>query len=155
MVDAVGGIDLDATRHMDGAQALAYVRDRSGAATGDRALRQQSALRAMLEKAASGDTLSDPIRLYDFLDAATQAVGVDDALSNGGMRALALKLSDLRPADVLFVRVPVASVGQDRGGAVIRLDPARSGELWTAVRSETARAFLQQNSRDALGPLTR
>ena len=100
--------------HMDGAQALGYVRDRTGFATGDRARRQQNALRAILEKAASSDTLIDPVRLYDFLDAASHAVGVDDTLSNGGMRALALKLSDLRPADVLFLRAPVAAVGQRR-----------------------------------------
>ena len=149
MVDAVGGIDVDVARrrsavsrrgmnHMDGAQALGYVRDRTGIATGDRARRQQNALRAILEKAASSDILIDPVRLYDFLDAASHAVGVDDTLSNGGMRALALKLSDLRPADVLFLRAPVAALGRDGGGIVVQLDSARAPQLWTAVQQGTA-----------------
>ena len=144
MVDAVGGIDVDIAtprrsgfarglNHMDGELALVYVRDRTGVATGERARRQQNALRAILDKAASSDTLTDPVQLYDFLDAASHSVGVDDTLSNGGMRALALKLSDLRPADVLFLRAPVASLGRDGAGMVVQLDPARAPELWTAV----------------------
>ena len=165
MVDAVGGIDVDVAtpisgfgrgmNHMDGVQALGYVRDRTGIATGDRARRQQNALRAILEKAAASDILVDPVRLYDFLDAASHAVGVDDTLSNGGMRALALKLTDLRPADVLFLRAPVAALGRDGGGLVVQLDSVRSPQLWTAVQQGTAATFVEQNARDALGPVTR
>ena len=82
-------------------------------------------------------------------------MGVDDTLSNGGMRALALKLSDLSPDDVLFLRAPVVAVGRDGGGPVMRLDLARAPELWNAVRQGTAGAYVQQNARDALGPVTR
>ena len=85
MVDAVGGIDVDVptpvggfgrgVNHMDGAQALATSATATGFATGDRARRQQTALRAILEKAASSDTLTDPVQLYDFLDAASRLGG--------------------------------------------------------------------------------
>jgi len=165
MVDAVGGIDVDATTvpgsdgrgrsHLDGAQALVYVRDRSGLANGDRARRQQNALRAILEKAVSSDTLSDPVRLYDFLDAASHSMGVDDTISNGGMRAIALSLSDLRPDGVLFLRTPVAALGRDAAGIVAQLDAVRTPELWKAVEQGTAGTYVQQNGRDALGSLTR
>jgi LCP family protein required for cell wall assembly len=165
MVEAVGGIEIDVptpvagfTRgvtHMDGGQALSYVRDRTGVATGDRARRQQNALRAILEKAAKSDIFVDPVRLYDFLDAASHAVGVDDTLSNGGMRALALKLSDLPPAEILFLRAPVAGIGHDAAGLVVNLDRGRSAELWMAVQQGGAAAYAQQNARDALGPVTR
>lgn len=165
VVDAVGGIDLDVpTRvagfnrgmnHMDGGQALVYVRDRSGSATGDRARRQQNALRAILEKASKSDMFVDPVRLYDFLDAVSRAIGVDDTLSNGGMRALALKCRDLPPSDVLFLRAPVGSLGNDEEGLVMQLDPGRSSQLWTAVQQGAVPGFLQQNARDALGPVTR
>ena len=164
MVDVVGGIDVDpgptagpgpSRIHMDGARALAYVRDPSGIARGERARRQQNALRAIFEKAAAGDTLSDPVRLYDFLDAASHAMGVDDTLSNGGMRAVALKLSGLRPADVQFLRAPIGGLRQGSGGLVMQLDPVRAPELWTALRQGTVAAYLQQNGRDALGAVTR
>jgi LCP family protein required for cell wall assembly len=165
MVDALGGIDVDVAapvaglprgpNHLDGTRALLYVRDRSGFENGDRAWRQQNALRAMLEKATASNTLGDPVRLYDFLDAASHSVGVDDTLSNGGMRALALKLGEIRPPDVLFVRVPVAGLGFDGAGPVVQLDAVRAAQLWTAVQRERAGAFVRDNGHDALGPVTR
>lgn len=160
MVDAIGGIDVGVAgppggvAHLNGVQALGYVRDASGFANGDRARRQQNALRGILVKAASGDTLSDPVQLYDFLDAASRSVGVDDTLSNGGMRALAIKLSELRPADILFIRAPVAGLTRDGGGVVMRLDATRGPEFWTAVREGGAGTYVQQNTRDALGLVT-
>ena len=165
MVDTLGGIDVDVTapvgafprgvNHLNGAQALVYVRDRTGFERGDRARRQQNALRGILEKAVSSDTLSDPVRLYDFLDSASHSVGVDDTLSNGGMRALALKLNELRPADVLFLRVPVAGLSRDAAGIVIQLDAARARQLWTAVQQGTSSSYVEQNANDALGLVTR
>ena len=165
MVDAVGGIDVDVTApaagfragsaHMNGAQALAYVRDPTGYLRGDRARRQQGALRAILTKAASSGTLTDPVQLYDFLDAASRSVGVDDTLSNGGMRALGLKLSELGPGDVLFVRAPVAGIEQQGGRPSVRLDSARARELWAAVRDGAVPGYVQRNATDALGPVTR
>jgi LCP family protein required for cell wall assembly len=166
MVDAVGGIDVDIApplvpgfrpgpNHLDGNLALVYVRDRTGVVTGERARRQQNALRGILDKAGSSDTLTDPVQLYDFLDAASHAVGVDETLSNGGMRALALRLSSLRPSDVLFVRAPVAGLGRDGAGMVVQLDSAQAAALWMAVGQGTAKDFVQHNARDALGPVTR
>lgn len=165
MVDAVGGIDVDLSSppsglgrgpsHLDGEQALLYVRDRSGVERGDRARRQQSALRAILTRAASNGTLADPVQLYDFLDAASRSVGVDDTLSNGGLRALGLKLSELGPGDVTFVRAPVAAVGQQGGQLVVRLDAARAQQLWTAVRDGAVSGYVQAHATDALGSVTK
>ena len=165
MVDAIGGIDVDMSSppsglgrgptHLDGAQALLYVRDRTGYQHGDRARRQQNALRAILGRAASSGTLTDPVRLYDFLDAASRAVGIDDTLSNGGLRALGLKLSELSPEDVTFVRAPVASTGQQGSQFAVHLDDARAHELWTAVRDGTVSGYVQRHSTDALGSVTR
>jgi LCP family protein required for cell wall assembly len=165
MVDAVGGIDVDLTsppsslgrgpRHLDGAQALLYVRDSTGQQNGDRARRQQNALRAMLTKAASSGTLTDPVQLYDFLDAASRSMGVDDTLSNGGIRALGLKLSALGPEDVTFVRAPVAGTGQQGGQLVVRLDTARSDGLWAAIRDGAVADYVARNATDAIGPITR
>ncbi|MDT7581570.1 MAG: hypothetical protein QOK35_2834 [Pseudonocardiales bacterium] len=165
MVDAVGGIDVDlgsppsslghGPSHLDGAQALSYVRDHSGYERGDRARRQQNALRAILAKASSNGTLADPVQLYDFLDAASRSVGVDDTLSNGGLRALGLKLSELGPGDVAFVRVPVAAVAHQGGQFVVRQDSARAQQLWTAVRDNAVSGYVQANGTDALGPVTK
>jgi len=165
MVDAVGGIDIDLSSppsalghgmtHLDGAHALLYVRERSAVPNGDRARRQQNALHAILTTAASRGTLSDPVQLYDFLDVASRCVGVDDTLSNGGLRGLGLAVSGLSPSDVTFLRAPVASVAQQGSEAVVRLDSAHAQELWTAVRNGTVSGYVHANPTDALGPVTR
>ncbi len=163
MVDTVGGVDVDVPapltgfergrQHMDGTQALGYLRDRSGFDDGDRTRRQHSTLRAILDKAVSSETISDPVRLYDFLDAVSQSLGVDDSQSNGGLSLLAIKLSELRASNVLFLRAPVAKVDRDGPNLVVQLDEAHAGQLWEAMKQGTAPAYLMQNGRDALGPV--
>lgn len=171
MVDSVGGIDVaiaEATRnqgvdfrqgvnHLDGAQALAYVQQRYGLPNGDpdRAHRQQNALRALLAKAASSGTLSDPIALYDLLDATSRSVGVDDTLSNGGLRSLALDLGvcDRVPSRSSMPRWPV-SVARARS-PWLYLDGSRSTDLWTALRAGRADGYADRYPADALGATTR
>jgi LCP family protein required for cell wall assembly len=163
VVDAIDGIDVDESdavpglgrgpAHLDGAGALVYVRHRGTEATAevDRGRRQQGALRAVLTRVSTTGTLTDPTRLLGLLDAVSHAVGVDDTLDNAALRTLALQLRDLRPAEVLFVRVPVAGV---RDGAVT-LDVPRVESLWAAVKAGTVGGYAAQNGRDALGPVTR
>lgn len=152
IVDAVGGIDVgisaatsyegvefrQGVNHLDGAQALAYVRQRVGLTGGDldRSQRQQNALRAVLTDAAAGGLLSDPIRAYGFLDALTRSVNVDDSLTNGGLRALAFELVGLRPSAVTFIRAPVGGLGGEGTQSVVYLDDGRGAELWTALRQD-------------------
>ena len=165
MVDTLGGIDVDVTaplagfdrgvNHMDGGRALLYVRDDTGWTTGERARRQQNALRSIMDKAVSSNVLTDPVRFYDFLDAVSRFMSVDETLSNGEMRVVALQLSGLRPENVLFLRAPVGALIQDRGAPTVQLDAARSAALWSAVAQGTAEVYVQQNGRDALGPVTR
>jgi LCP family protein required for cell wall assembly len=165
MVDAVGGIDVDLSAppsslgrgptHLDGGEALLYVRERTNYQNGDRARRQLNALRAILTGAVSNGTLADPVELYDFLDAASRSVGVDDTLSNGGLRALGLTLSRLAPKDVTFVRAPVASFAKQGSQTVVRLDADRAPRLWTAVRDGAVSGYVQANATDALGPVTK
>jgi len=135
MVDSVGGIDVGiaaatsnqgvdfrrGVNHLNSAQALAYVRQRYGLPNGDldRAHRQQNALRALLAKAASSGTLSDPIALYDLLDATSRSVGVDDTLSNDSLRSLAFGLRGLRPSAITFLNAPVAGLGREGAQSVV------------------------------------
>jgi len=91
MVNAVGGIDLG-NNHLDGRAALDYVSFGSNAPAGyaDRLGRQQNALRALLDKAASSGLLADPIKLFRLLDALSHAVSVDETLSDGSLQELGL-----------------------------------------------------------------
>jgi LCP family protein required for cell wall assembly len=167
MVDAVGGIDVrvaEATgnagvdfhqglNHLDGAAALAYVRQRYDLPRGDvdRAQRQQNALRALLGKAVTGGMLADPVQLYRLLDAVSRSVSVDDTLSNGGIRDLGVEMRGMRPAGVTFVGAPVRGLGREGAQSVVYLDGPRSAELWTAVRTDGVAAYARSDPGDSLG----
>jgi LCP family protein required for cell wall assembly len=167
MVDAVGGIDVTVPErttfgeivfepgpnHLDGQRALAYVRQRAGLPEGDlsRVQRQQNALRALLTKAVSGGLLSNPGRLYDLLDAVSRSVGVDDTLSNDGLRALAFGLRNLNTSSVTFLTSPVAGLGREGAQSVVHLDPRRSALLWHALDHDRIAEYLRDNAGDVLG----
>ncbi len=125
MVDALGGVevclpepirdrkallDLPAGHQtLDGERALGYVRTRYGAGDGSdlgRIERQQLFIGAMVRKAMSGAVLTDPARLYRFLDAATRSVTTDPALTPGVMRDLAESVRGLDAGAVRFVTTP-------------------------------------------------
>ncbi len=170
MVDAVGGIDLQLTQasgtsdvrfvgglnHLDGAQALAYVR-RLDSVPGDfdRAARLQNALRALLDKAASSGLLDDPIGIYGLLDAVTRAMSVDDTLSNNDLRGLGLEMRSLRTSGVQFVVAPVRGLGRQGPQSVAYLDEARAAELWEALRTDSMGAYVRRHPSDTLGQVPR
>jgi LCP family protein required for cell wall assembly len=166
MVDAVGGIDVrvaeatendgvrfrEGLNHLDGAAALAYVRQRYGLPRGDidRAQRQQNVLRALLDKAASDGMLTDPVQLYRLLDAVSRSVSVDDTLSNGGIRDLGLEMRGLRPSGLTFVGAPVRGLGREGDQSVVYLDENRSADLWNALQTDAVAAYTQRNPADTL-----
>lgn len=163
MVDAVGGIDVTVSAptgqqgvdHLDGSAALEFVRQRHGLAEEDldRAERAQSVLRALLVKASSDESLSGLGR-YRLLDAATRSIGVDDTLSNGGLRELGANLRSLSTENVTFVRAPVATLRKDGEHDVDNLEP-RAEDLWSALRNDAMETYLDQHRADVLGPTTR
>ncbi|HEY3685122.1 MAG TPA: LCP family protein [Streptosporangiaceae bacterium] len=125
MVDALGGIEVDLPKavhdtdaHLDlasghhllnGTQALAYVRARHAFGDGSdlgRIERQQRFMSAMITKATSTGLLTDPPRMFRFLDAATNSVTTDNGLGLGEMRRLASGLSGVSSGAVKFVTVP-------------------------------------------------
>jgi LCP family protein required for cell wall assembly len=169
MVDAVGGIDVDidtattsdgvalnrGRNHLDGREALAYVRDH-GAADGDldRAQRQQKALRALVTQVADRQMLSSPAGTFELLDSASRAVSVDDTLSNGGLRAIASNLNDLEPEAITFVRAPVAGFAPRGPHAAAYLDPAQAADLWAALRGDRIAAYAATHPDDTLDAVT-
>jgi anionic cell wall polymer biosynthesis LytR-Cps2A-Psr (LCP) family protein len=160
MVDAVGGIDVTlntatssdgiqfvgGVNHLDGRSALAYVSNGPAGPAGyaDRLTRQQTALRALLEKVASAGLLTEPVQLFRLLDALSAALRVDETLNNAAMQQLALQMRGLRPKDVQFLVSPVRGLGREGGQSVVYLDDARSAELWGALREGRVETYVQR-----------
>lgn len=160
MTDAVGGVDVTIPRtvhdsasdktwtkgrhHLDGTQALLYVRQRHGLPGGDlgRIRRQQNFLRALLTKAHSTGVLANPLRLDAFLTATTKAVTVDDTLDNGDLRSLAFRYRGLGAGDIAFLTAPVRGAGVRDGQDVLFLDRQKAAELFRAVRVDRVARYV-------------
>jgi LCP family protein required for cell wall assembly len=153
MVDALGGVPVcvprpvhDTEGHIDlpagtydvkGEQALSYVRVRHSISdNGDigRMARQQAFLASMANKAISAGTLANPVRLYNFLDAATKSLTTDPALASlKSLAGMARSLQGIGLGNIQFLTVPWEVYPPDHN----RLQWApQADELWKRVRND-------------------
>ncbi|MDN5917681.1 MAG: LCP family protein [Pseudonocardia sp.] len=165
LVDSVGGIDVNIDRatsnagvefaagpnHLDGAGALAYVRQRHDLPNGDidRARRQQNALRALLSRVQQ-QASSNPLALYDLSRSVGDTVSIDDTLSNTGLAGLAVQYRDLRSSGISFVTSPVAGLGREGEQSVVYLDEEKAEELWDSIRNGSVARYVDANPSQAL-----
>jgi LCP family protein required for cell wall assembly len=126
MVDALGGVEVcvpeevndnighiylpAGTYEANGDQALDYVRVRHALSeNGDigRMKRQQAFLASMANKAISAGTLANPVKLYNFLDAATKSLITDPELANlKRLGDLANEVRNIGLDNIQFLTVP-------------------------------------------------
>ncbi len=135
--DDIGRIHLPAgTYKVNGAQALDYVRVRHdiGAANGDigRMKRQQAFIAAMVEKVVSKGTLANPVRLYKFLDAATNSLSTDSGFAHlKELVSLGTSLKNIGLDNVQFITVPNQPWPEDPN----RLEwTPEANEVWRKIR---------------------
>lgn len=169
ITDAVGGVDVrvaapfaargvsltQGVNHLDGQEALAYVRQRSGLPGGelDRVQRHQNYLWAMMSTVSRQNLLTDPGRLDDFLLALTDALSVDDTLSDVDVVSMVLSLRKLTPADVAFLTVPVIRTEPSpRPLAPLSLDAVRAAQMWSYLREGTLRTHAAKFDQLARAP---
>jgi LCP family protein required for cell wall assembly len=152
VTDAIGGVDLKVERsitsihkphrkftkgtmHMDGAQALDWIRQRKQFPEGDfaRMRHQQDFLRALMDKAASSGTLTSPTKLNDFLKATTAAVTVDNGFS---MVDMAVQFRSLRGENLTFITSPNKGSETINGESVVVADREKALALYKAVTAD-------------------
>lgn len=152
MTDAVGGVRVyaeEASRpgniqegwnDLDGERALIFVRDRYSLSEGDisRGHRQQAFIKALMLKTLSPETLANPVKLANFVDAATENLVVDDELDLGQMRKLATSMVGLSGGDFVFITAPYSGFGTAPDGGWIEIvDEAAMEQLGHAIRTDT------------------
>jgi anionic cell wall polymer biosynthesis LytR-Cps2A-Psr (LCP) family protein len=150
------GVRLEAgPQVLTGEQALAYVRERYELPGGDfdRVKRQQNWIRAILRSTFERDVLTDPFALTSLLETAASAVMVDENLSVGTMRSLALSMRDVRPGDLTFLTVPLDGTGwSEDGQSIVLLDQEPFDALMDAVAADTVADHIRDNpGLDLLG----
>lgn len=153
MTDAVGGVDVmveeasegdgkvftKGMMHMDGDTALIFVRQRKQLSEGDisRGKRQQAFMKGLMLKALSKETLTNPLTLKSFLDAATSNLTVDEKMDVGMMRSEGFAMRNLRGGDIRFITAPFSGFGMTPQGASIDIvDEVKMDELGKAVRED-------------------
>jgi LCP family protein required for cell wall assembly len=163
MTNALGGVEVQiakttydpmrnvtwtaGTHKLNGDQALLFVRQRYNLPGGDfdRIKRQQAFLKALGSKAIKGSTLTNPFKLDHFLSAFTKSISVDDTVTAGKLRSLALSMTDLRMSDVSFLTLPVKGTGTRAKQSVVLLDQTGDQALYSAVNNDEMPAYLQQH----------
>lgn len=159
MTDAIGGVDVkvaeaspgfsQGTMFMDGATGLTFVRERYALSQGDisRGERQQAFIKAILQKALSRETLTNPARLATFADAATSNLVVDEGFDMGRMRELALSLRGVRGDDIHFVTAPWTGIGSDDfAGSIVLLSEEQMAELAEHLAQDTMEDYVDDVS---------
>jgi len=149
--DDIGKIYLPAGSYeVKGQQALGYVRLRHELSeNGDigRMKRQQAFLASMANKAISAGTLVNPVRLYNFLDAATSSLTTDPGLASlKKLGGLAKQLKDIGLEKIQFLSIPFQTYQPDPN----RLELAPEADaIWTKLREDRP-----LNRRQTLGITT-
>ncbi|NJC72431.1 LytR family transcriptional regulator [Planosporangium thailandense] len=166
VTDVVGGVDVTngqeftsigepyhrtfkkGTIHLNGAEALDYVRQRQQFTDGDavRTCHQQQFVKALLDKATGTGLLGDPRALDAFLRSVTTMLTVDSGFS---LADAALQFRNIRTADLTFLTSPnlgPTTVGDE---SVRMPDDAKAKALYDAVANDTVADWVAHN---AAGP---
>jgi LCP family protein required for cell wall assembly len=166
VADVLGGVDLNNGQeftsiaephyrtfkkgiiHLNGAAALDFVRQRQQFADGDftRMCHQQQFLKALLDKATSTGTLSNPRRLDAFLKSVTKVLTVDKDFS---MASAALQFRNIRSGDLTFMVSPNLGPMMAGDQSVMAPDDAKAKTLYAAVVKDRVADWISQN---AAGP---
>ncbi|QKW27874.1 LCP family protein [Streptomyces seoulensis] len=170
LTSAVGGVDVclkravnDKDSHLnlpageskiEGEQALAFVRTRHSFGNHgdlDRIKVQQQFLSSLMRKMASGDTLSNPAKLYDLADAATKALTVDQGINKvGTLKDMALELKKVPPKNITFLTVPVLDNPAD--GPVhktVIVNQAQAPQVFDAISNDVSFTEVKRKQKAA------
>ena len=136
--DDLSGLHLPAgTHHLDGDQALAFVRTRHGVGDGSdlgRIELQQQMVRSILTQAEGLDLLGNPAKLYDLADTATSALTTDSDLGSvASLISFAEGLKGIGAGDITSVTMPTTVAPSDPN-RLVALEPQATA-LWTALQN--------------------
>lgn len=155
VVDAVGGVDLcldkpvrdedsgadlpAGCQTLDGAEALAFVRQRKQEAEGDlgRTRNQQKFLAALARKAATPSTLADPSKSFPTLRAGLDTLIVDESTELPDLMSLFEAMRKAASGGGSQLNVPVADPDlRTSKGSAVKWDDRRARALFAALRED-------------------
>ncbi len=167
MVNAVGGVNVclpepvddpasklnlgAGMHHVNGTQALAFVRERHIGEGSDlqRIQRQQYFMAALAKEALSSNVLGNPGKIYALANAVTKSLTVDTQLSVGNMVQIAQSMRSTKAGAVRFISAP--TVPDPGNNNRVDFDPAAAPQLFDAIKYDqtVARAPARKTNRKA------
>lgn len=168
VTDALDGVDLTVERsitsihkpfrkfnkgvnHMNGTEALDWIRQRKQFPDGDfaRMRHQQEFLRALMDKAASSGTLTNPAKLNSFLKSVTAAVTVDQGFS---LVDMAVEFRNLRGENLRFFTSPHLGSETINGESVVVSDREKALALYQAMAADKMADWAATTGKPASPP---
>lgn len=125
--------------HMNGTQALGFVRERHQLKLGDidRGKNQQAWLLAMFNKAKQRNVLGNPATIIDLTKDISGNLAVDKGLTTNYMTGIAFSLRNVRESNMSFYTAPYTGFGTEKVvGAVDYVDDAKMKRLSHALRTD-------------------
>jgi len=166
MTETIGGVDVTiphpindrgrvweaGPHHLEGEDALWYVRTRYGLPRGDfdRVQRHQNFLRAVLDKMVSTSVLANPFRVTRLATDLSDLVAVDESLTSGRLRSLVLGSRGLRPSTMRFVTAPYVGTGMVGEASVVNLDVPMVRSMFRAVAIDQFEVWYGDNQVEEL-----
>ncbi|MGW2249202.1 LCP family protein [Kitasatospora sp. NPDC001660] len=137
--DKDSGLDLPAGRHhLDGRQALAFVRTRHGVGDGSdlgRIELQKQMVKSLLQQAGGTGLLADPVKLWSIGDTVTKSITTDSALGSvNALVGLAQELKGIGPEQLSMVTLPVVAAPGDPN-RLVEQQP-RADQVWAALKAD-------------------
>lgn len=165
MTDALGGVTVDSPQafttsepdahhivagpnHLDGEEALAFVRTRYAFADADhtRVRNQQAFMRGIVDGLLSKDTATNPGRIQDFVSATSRYLAVDPGLTFRTLVDLGWSLRDVRADDLHTFTMPTAGGGTSPDGqSYVAVNTGAVQSLSASLRSDDLERWLATN----------
>ncbi len=136
---------------LQGSDALRYVRERKAFLGGDfeRVANQQRFVSAMVDQVLTVDTLANPQKLTDVINAIVPFITVDQGLDAATIAGYGLQLNGIRPADIHTFTLPHGSPTEGPGGAsIVEQDEEAMTELRRALQADELDQYLSGGTED-------
>lgn len=143
---AIDGLDFTAGQQvLDGAHALAFVRERHAFADGDyqRVKNQQVYLKSLMNTMLSPSVLGNPGLVSHAVSEFAPYLGVDRSFTSGDLMGLGWKLRSVRGDDVHMFTLPNSGTSfSSDGQSIIVVDEQAVAEVGRALRDDTLADYI-------------
>lgn len=132
--------------HIEGEEALAFVRERYDLPNGDldRAERQRAVTQAIMAKGLSKTTIANPAKFTGFVSGLAKHLTVDAGLTDSEILRTARSLR-LGPDDISSLQAPISGFGTINGQSVDVVDEAGMKELAQALADDTMAEYARSH----------